>query len=138
MKCNYHPEVEAVSTCTVCGKAVCQSCAVDVAGRSTCQHCLSMGKVKSVQTQSSNPTNPLAIASLIMGILGLCAGIFAIPAWITGNIAQKQIAENPNQEGMQLAKAGKTLGMVITILYGTLLLCYIVAMASSLIASLFQ
>ena len=139
MKCYYHPEIEAVATCVVCGKAICQTCSVDVAGRITCQHCLAAGNLARPQIQPSKPSNPLAIVSLILGILGLCGGIFfSIPAWIIGNIAQKQILENPNQEGLQLAKAGKILGMVMTIIFVTALLCYLVTGGLSVILSLFQ
>lgn len=139
MKCYYHPEIEAVATCTVCGKAICQTCSVDVAGRITCQHCLSAGNVNRLQTQPSKPSNPLAIVSLILGILGLCGGLFfSIPAWIIGNIAKKQISENPNQEGLQLANAGKTLGMVFTIIYGVLLACYLLFVIGTFILPLFQ
>ena len=139
MKCYYHPEIEAVATCAVCGKAICQTCSVDVAGRITCQHCLSTGNVNRLQTQPSKPSNPLAIVSLILGILGLCGGLFfSIPAWIIGNIAKEQISENPNQEGLQLANAGKTLGMVFTIIYGVLLACYLLFVIGTFILPLFQ
>jgi len=138
MKCSYHPEIEAVTVCSTCGRAICQSCTVDVAGRFTCKNCVSTGKVPRVQPQKSNPMNPLAIASLILGILGLCMGIPSPVAWILGNSALKQIQENPNQDGMQLAKVGKTLGMVVTILYGAAISCYIILMFSIPILNQFQ
>ncbi len=139
MKCYYHPEIEAAATCVVCGKAICQTCSVDVAGRMTCQSCLSTGNATRIQTQPGKSSNPLAIVSLILGILGLCGGLFfSIPAWITGSIAQKQIQDNLNQEGMQLANAGKTLGMVFTIIYGALVLCYLMFVIGTFILSLLQ
>jgi len=139
MKCYYHPEVEAAATCVVCGKAICQTCSVDVAGRITCQPCLSKGTATRLQTQPSRPSNPLAIVSLILGVLGLCGGVFfSIPAWIVGHMAQKQVLENPNQAGLQLASAGKMLGMVMTIVYGALIACYLIFMVGTLILSLVQ
>jgi hypothetical protein len=139
LKCYNHPEIEAVATCTSCGKAICQTCSVDVAGKITCQRCLSMGILARHPAQPSKPYNPLAIVSLVLGILGLCGGIFSsIPAWIIGNIAQKQIAENPNQEGAQIANAGKMLGMVFTIIYGALLTCYLLFLIGTFILSLFH
>lgn len=129
MKCYYHPEAEVVAICANCGKAICQTCAVDVAGRLTCQKCLASGSVTRFQQQTvqpTKPTNPLAIASLILGILGLCGGLpFSIAAWIAGHLALKQLSENPNQEGMQLANAGKWLGIAITVIYAVLLICYL-------------
>jgi hypothetical protein len=130
MKCYVHPEIEAVATCTNCGKAICQTCSVDVSGRVICQNCLASGNLTRPPIQAiqpAKPTNALAIVSLILGILGLCGGfLFSIPAWITGYFALKQIAEDQNQEGAQLANVGKWLGIVITILYGVVLLLYII------------
>lgn len=123
MNCYYHPEIEAKATCVSCGKAICQSCAVDIAGRINCQSCVSTGRT----LQPSKPTNQLAVASVVLGVLGLCLGgiIFSVPAWVLGNMAQKQLEENPSQDGMQLAKIGKTLGMIITIIFGSLLTLYL-------------
>jgi hypothetical protein len=139
MKCYYHPEIEAIATCVVCGKGICKICSVDVAGRITCQRCLALGNITPLQTQSSNPTNTLAIISLILGVLGLCGGVFfSIPAWIIGHIAQKQILETPHQEGVQLASAGKILGMVMTIIYGALISCYLIFLIGTFLLALIQ
>jgi len=125
MNCFNHPDKEAIRICSICGKAICQQCSVDVSGRLVCQFCLSSGKVTRVHSQLVNPTNNLAITSFVLGILGLCGGIFfSIPAWILGQQAMKQIQENPNQEGAQLAAVGKTLGMVITIIFSLIILCF--------------
>lgn len=70
MKCHYHPEVDAVATCMDCGRAICQSCAVNVAGRPLCRQCLASDTAIRSRAESV-PTNPLAIVSLILGILGL-------------------------------------------------------------------
>ena len=132
MKCYYHPEVDAVATCMNCGKAICATCSVDVAGRIVCQQCLSSGNVPRFQQLSAQPAQPskqyniLAIVSLALGVIGLCGTWpFSIAAWITGHIARKQITENPDQEGMQLATAGMWLGIIITVLYSIILICYL-------------
>lgn len=126
MNCYYHPSIEATETCVSCGKAVCHTCAVEVSGRVTCQNCLANGR--SSVSQPSKPTNSLAVVSVILGVLGICMPglIFSIPAWVLGNMAIKQIKDTPNQEGLQLANAGRILGMVITILTSALLLLYLV------------
>lgn len=129
MKCYEHPTIEAVATCTNCGKAICQTCSVDVAGRLFCQRCIAAGSAARFQVQPSQPTKPtniLAIISLVLGVLGLCGGLpFSIGAWVTSYIANKQLTENPNQEGAQFANAGKWLGIIITVLYSVILLCYL-------------
>ena len=124
MKCHSHPEIDAVATCANCGKAICQSCSVDVSGKTYCQQCLASKPIK--PASSATPTNPLAIVSLILGILGLggcfCAGgiggfILGIPAAIVGWIARKQILESETeQQGMPLAMAGLILGSILVIL----------------------
>jgi len=135
MKCYYHPEIDAVATCTTCGKAICQSCAVNVAGRLVCQPCLASGAAVRSRAADATPTNPLAIISLVLGILGLLgcvcgAGIggiiFGVPAGITGWIARKQLLQaGQSQQGLQLATVGLvlgvaevTMGIVVLVLYG--------------------
>ncbi len=142
MKCYEHPTIEAVATCANCGKAICQTCSVDVAGRLICQRCVASGSAARFQVQPSQPTKPtniLATVSLVLGVLGLCGGLpFSIGAWVTSYIANKQLAENPNQEGAQFANAGKWLGIIITVLYSVVLLCYIGAALISVIQQAIQ
>lgn len=136
MKCYNHFDVEAIGTCSRCGKAICSSCSVDVSGRITCTQCLSSGSNLYIQNQPYRPSNTLAIISLVLGVLSLCGGIFfSIPAWITGQIALNQIFEDPIQDGGQLATAGKILGMVITILYGVAIIGYVAFIIIAVITS---
>jgi len=140
MKCYYHPEVDAVATCTDCGKAVCQTCAVDVSGKLLCQQCLATGTAVRGQVKETTPTNPLAIISVVLGMLGLlgctCGGsiggiLFGIPAGITGWIARKQLLQDEqNQQGLQLATAGLILGLaevilsiIVLVLFGSVYGC---------------
>jgi len=126
MKCYYHPEADAVATCTNCGKAVCQSCAVNVAGKIVCQQCLASVTTARGQAVESVSTNPLAIVSLVLGILGLlgctCGGtigaiIFGVPAGVTGWIARNQLLQGEqNQQGLQIATVGLILGIAELIL----------------------
>lgn len=66
--------------------------------------------------QPNPPNHSLAIVSLVLGILGLTAilpVIGPIGAVITGNIARREIAQNPQEfSGENLAKAGRVLGWV--------------------------
>ena len=119
MKCYNHPEEDAIGTCTSCGKAICQSCSVNIAGKLVCQSCLSSGNAPNLQ-KTSKPYNPLSIVSIILGIIGLisclCYGLggilFGIPAAIIGYIAKKQLMNSKtNQEGLQLANVGFWLGI---------------------------
>ena len=73
------------------------------------------------QPSSSTPllaqqTHTLAIVSLIFGILGLvgiCPGLGAIVAVITGGMAQREIQADPARyTGDGLAKAGLILGWI--------------------------
>jgi hypothetical protein len=121
MKCYYHSEIDAVATCDSCGKAICQECAVEVAGRVRCQECLSKTSSRQTLKPTTRPTNPLAITSLAIAVLGLlgcvCGGgiggvIFGIPATIIGWFARKQIGESQQeQQGEQLATIGMVLGI---------------------------
>jgi len=37
--CAFHPGVEAVAKCDLCGKPVCDNCFIDLAGKKACTHC---------------------------------------------------------------------------------------------------
>ena len=43
MKCFFHPEREALGTCTKCGKAVCEECLQERRGRILCPTCSEAG-----------------------------------------------------------------------------------------------
>ena len=148
MKCYYHPEVDAVATCTSCGKAICQSCAVDVAGRLYCQQCLASGITAKSRLVETTPTNSLAIVSLALGILGLlgcaCGGsiggiLFGAPASITGWIARKQLLQaQQEQQGMQLATIGLVLGIAEVIMSVVLLILFGAAIGWDVIRTLLR
>jgi hypothetical protein len=131
MKCYYHPENDAIGTCTNCGKAICQIDAVDVSDKFICKECLNKKGITEAKPVNSTPTNSLAVISLILGILGIggcccLAGyggiIVGLPSLITGWIARKQIiASGQNQQGMTLAYVGMVLGS-IQIIWGVLAL----------------
>lgn len=73
MNCYYHPEVEAVATCSNCGKAICQDCAVDVGGQFQCRQCISLLNTPKPSTISAAPilpTNKMSTTSLLLGIGG--------------------------------------------------------------------
>lgn len=40
MKCYVHPDIDAVGTCTNCGKTVCAICATEVNGKIVCKQCV--------------------------------------------------------------------------------------------------
>ncbi len=68
-------------------------------------------------SMNNNPPNhSLAIVSLVLSILGLIAVLpvaGSIVGVITGNIARREIRQNPNQySGDNLARAGVILGWI--------------------------
>lgn len=40
MKCTFHPEVDALSDCRLCGRSLCASCSVEIKGAPYCRECL--------------------------------------------------------------------------------------------------
>ena len=148
MKCYYHPDVDAVTTCSNCGRAICQTDVVNMAGKIVCQQCLATGKVTSSATPTiAKPNNSLAMVSIGLGVLGLagcfCFGvfgsIFGVLAAIVGYIARKQIVTSQGtQEGMQLATIGMVLGVVETTLGIIAFLCLGGIYGTDFLASLLQ
>lgn len=142
MQCYRHPEVEAIGTCTTCGRPVCEACAINVGGKLQCSECLAEGRVANVEAapQAAAPeagapyqatrmpiikTNTLAIISLVFGIVGLagcvcCGGvggiIVGLPTVVLGVIAWNQIKQNPGEKGKELAMIGIVLGLIEIVL----------------------
>ena len=48
MECNNHPDREAVANCSICGKAVCQDCCMEIAGNIYCKDCVNEIVTKSI------------------------------------------------------------------------------------------
>lgn len=123
MQCFNHPDMEAIGTCVNCGKAVCESCAVDVEGRLFCQQCLASGMTGNTDTPSTLSTNPLATVSLVLAVLGIAgcccspviAMVFGVPAAITGYIARNRGDGYGSGQGAQLATIGLALGVAETL-----------------------
>lgn len=155
-RCVYHPEQTAVAVCSHCGRAICAYDTVQRGDRIFCMIC-SVLPAQPVQPPypvypqpvhyhtPTPPTNGLAIASLVTGVLsiffGACYGsgiAFAIAALITGIIGMKQIKQNSYSAGSSLALTGIITGAV-GILFGLLwILFYIflgVAFSSSTLSN---
>lgn len=62
----------------------------------------------------ANRTEGSAVASLVLGILGIiaCPLVLSIPAVIIGNQAKRKLAEDPTLEGESMARVGVILGWV--------------------------
>ena len=59
MDCHYHPEREAIDQCNICGKGLCEECAVKLAGKAYCKDCLEniIGITPDTTTESSETPN---------------------------------------------------------------------------------
>ena len=81
--------------------------------------------------QQQTPGN--AIASLVLGILGLvlCPIICSVLAIVFGQQARGQIERDPNLTGAGLAQAGYIMGIVGLVLYGLLILFWIIAIGAA-------
>lgn len=67
MECYVHPNVDAIGTCTSCGRGICSDCAVEVRGKLMCRDCLAAGKAT---TREVDP-NTAFLIELIGGFFGL-------------------------------------------------------------------
>ena len=54
MECYNHPDREAVTTCSVCGKAVCQECSMEIAGNVYCKDCVNQIVAQSMMEKTNN------------------------------------------------------------------------------------
>lgn len=131
MQCTYHPGVEATTTCSNCGRAICNQDVVHAGGKIVCRACVQSSQVYVPVQAPANQTNLLAVFSLglaILGLVGCCCGgafsllLFGIPAGITGYLARSQIRSSPTHaEGMTLAMVGMGLGIAEVVMAVVLL-----------------
>ena len=53
MKCDKHPDTEAVGTCKSCGRGICQDCKVSMNNVLHCKACVESGNIAGGQQQSA-------------------------------------------------------------------------------------
>ncbi|MBX7114037.1 MAG: B-box zinc finger protein [Myxococcaceae bacterium] len=81
--CPDHPERAAVDICVRCGRFLCQSCVTSRAAKVMCKGCAMRPMVR-----AEDPFPPLAVALLVMGVLGLVV----LPlGWAAGLMGQRQL-----------------------------------------------
>jgi TM2 domain-containing membrane protein YozV len=74
MKCYVHPDVEAIGTCTSCGKAICSTCSMEVGGKLVCKPCAEKIAAQCVTAQAASKKEP-ALALLLSLVGGLVSGL---------------------------------------------------------------
>ena len=74
MKCYIHPDVEAIGTCTSCGKAICPACSMEVGGKLVCKPCGEKIATQCVTIQAANKKEPV-LALLLSLVGGLISGL---------------------------------------------------------------
>jgi hypothetical protein len=100
--------------CTNCG-------AQNPDGSSFCQKCGAALGTAAAPTPVIQPvaiarkTSGMAVASLVLGILGFMTGITAVLAIIFGAVALGQIAKDPGLDGKGMAIAGLVMGIVVVV-----------------------
>jgi hypothetical protein len=62
-------------------------------------------------------TNGFAVASLVLGIIGVLINPLAILAIIFGGVALSQLSKTPEVKGKGLAVAGLVLGIIMVVLW---------------------
>ncbi len=101
MKCNLHPQVDAVGVCIRCGKGLCKECEIELAGKLYCKVCAN-DVFKKLNTIDNEVSGWYYILPVFFGMLG---GIIAF--FINDNFKK-----NKNR-----AKNMLGLGIIISILW---------------------
>lgn len=126
MKCSYHSENDAVGACVNCGRMVCSECKTTLGAKIYCKSCAE--EVFSTRPPQPREQAPGAVASLVCAIIGyFFLGIVLGPIAIAlAKGARRRIQENPELEGKGLAIAGLVIGIVDTVLWGLVVLYWII------------
>lgn len=82
MKCFYHTELDAVATCSQCGKASCRSCIEDIGGAMLCKGCLELHAENYAQQQTEIAEDRQAIMNRAKTRVWVAWGIAALGALI--------------------------------------------------------
>jgi hypothetical protein len=69
----------------------------------------------SATTQPIKRTSGMAVAALVLGILGFFTGITSILAIIFGGVAMNETSKNPDISGRGMAVAGLVLGIIVLV-----------------------
>lgn len=78
MNCYQHTDRESVGTCTSCGRAICNDCAVEMQGKLVCRVCLEEGKA-TLQDDGQKDPNTAFLIELVGGLFGfLGLGFFYV------------------------------------------------------------
>lgn len=126
MKCEYHPENDAVGACVNCGRMVCSECKATLGGRIYCKRCADeafVARPALVREQAGGAIASLVCAIIGFFLFGIILGPIAI-ALATG--AKRKIREDPELGGDGMATAGLVIGIVDTVLHGIFVLWIIV------------
>jgi hypothetical protein len=100
------------SFCSKCGAALTQTATVPQQPLATAPQ----------QPLATARNSGLAIASLVLGIIGIFINFLSILAIIFGAIAISQTGRNPNLKGRGMAVAGLVLGIIVAAIWIILLI----------------
>lgn len=75
MKCEYHPEAEALGICVSCGRAVCADCRLMLVNRTYCQACADRVFHEKDFVRPSEGRSGLLTAGGVLGIVGGAFGV---------------------------------------------------------------
>ncbi len=108
MKCHIHNDVEAVGTCTSCGKALCQECARTVDGKLMCNDCWQRVAGHTGSPVAADRKDP--ILALILGLIG---GV------ITGSLlfSLGQLYNGQVKKFIALTVLNASIGFICVIIY---------------------
>ncbi len=121
--------------CSKCGAqnpegiSICQSCGVPLAIAAP----VSPAVVSA--PPSTKESSGLAVAALVLGILGFFTGITAILAIIFGAVAMGQTKKNPGLGGRGMAVAGLVMGIVV-VAFGLVFLAFVVFVSLAAVSSI--
>ena len=76
MKCEYHPEAEAVGICVNCGRVVCADCKLMLANRTYCQACADRIFHEKDAVKPAGGRSGLLTAGGVLAIIGAAVGLF--------------------------------------------------------------
>lgn len=83
MKCYYHSDIDAVGTCSQCGKAACRDCIEDIGGALLCKDCIAMAE-KTVAVEDELAVKKAKTSIMWSWVVTVVLSLLLVPMMYSG------------------------------------------------------
>ena len=128
--CSEHPHTLATGTCSSCGRFTCGFCTLSHQGSAYCTQCVERLQLSTdgpIAEEPNDSASSVAVASVVMGVLGLCLPLCGLIGLVLGVWELFRIRDGSAPPGgRRMAITGIVLSVGLAVLSGVLLSLFLV------------